>query len=96
MHAKSILQCLNTCINPPKRKETKRNKIIYEAYRNETISKQPTETKRNKSKQNEIKTEPNETRRKLQETKKSNKIEQNEIKFKMFNINYYDLLKHII
>lgn len=49
--------------------ETEGNKTIYEAYRNETISKQPTETKRNKSKQNEIKTEPNETRRKLQKPK---------------------------
>lgn len=49
--------------------ETEGNKIIYEAYRNETISKQPTETKRNISEQKEIKTEPNETRRKLQKPK---------------------------
>lgn len=56
------------------------------AYRDET---KQIETKRNQNgaKRNETKTT---------ETEKSNKIEQNEIKFKMLNINYYGLLKHII
>lgn len=78
--------------NGRKQNETKSYTKPIEMKRYQNSLPRRNETDRNITKSKRNHTKRNENYR----NQKSNKIEQNEIKFKMLDINYYDLLKHII